>query len=329
MLVTLATGKTGYAATVNLLKEGYPVRIFVRSKNKRAIELEAMGAEVFVGAFDNYQDLIDALQGIENVYYCYPYKPGMPQDMRLFIDAAKEAKINSVVFMGQRTAEYADTGSALTNDVRKSYSLLERSGLNVVYFVPGYFADIPFVTAEYFLQLGIFPNAYGNGKNPWISIDDMGRSIAALLKNPEPYYGQKLFPTGPKSISSDEMVQILSKVAQRRIFKINIPDWLYFKAVIMEGLKFGFDKYAAVQSLFYNKHMQLNRFDMEPTNVVKELTGREPEDFETIARHYLDGSLYKKRTLRSWLSAFLKFNIMPFVQTPGKSERIAINNAGL
>ena len=40
ILIMLATGKTGYAATVQLLAEGYPVRIFVRSRNAKAMELE-------------------------------------------------------------------------------------------------------------------------------------------------------------------------------------------------------------------------------------------------------------------------------------------------
>jgi uncharacterized protein YbjT (DUF2867 family) len=327
MLITLATGKTGYATAVNLLRDGYPVRIFVRSRNSRALELEKLGAEVFVGAFDQYRDLLDALKDIENVYYCYPYKPGMPADMRLFIDAAKEAKINAVVFMGQRTAEYEDTGSALTNDIRKTYSLLEQSGLKVVYFVPGYFADIPLVTSEYILQLGIFPNPYGKGKNPWISIEDMGRCIAALLKNPEPYLGQKLFPTGPKSIDPKEMVAIISKVLGRKIISFNIPEWLYFKAVIMEGMNFGFDRYAAVQSLFYNKHTRLNRFDIAPTDVVKQLTGNEPEDFETIVRQYFERSPFTRRNLKSRLIAFWKFNKMPFIHVPGKHERMAINHS--
>ena len=36
VLITLATGTTGYAITAQLLNEGYPVRIYVRSRNKRS-----------------------------------------------------------------------------------------------------------------------------------------------------------------------------------------------------------------------------------------------------------------------------------------------------
>ncbi|MFN7118554.1 MAG: NmrA family NAD(P)-binding protein [Saprospiraceae bacterium] len=325
ILITLATGKTGYASTVQLLQEGYTVRIYVRSRNAKAIELEKLGAEIALGSFNDRQQLKQALTGIDNVYYCYPYKSGMAKDIALFIEAAKEANINAVVFMGQRIAEFADTGSAMTNEVRKSYDLLTTSGLNVVLFAPGYFADNAFVITEYVLQLGLMPNPFGNGKNPWISIDDMSRCIAALLKNPAPYFGQKLFPTGDKSISPREMAAIFSKVRGKKVIKIDIPDWLFFKAGIMSGMDFGFDKFAIVQSIFYNRQMQMNRFDIEPTNVVKALTGRAPEDFTTITKHYFDDSPFKKRTFLSWLTTFIKFNKMPFTPVPSKKEIAALN----
>lgn len=40
----------------------------------------------------------------------------------------------------------------------------------------------------------------------------------------------------------------------------------------MSGMDFGFGKSAIVQSTFYNRQMQMNRFDIEPTDIVKILT---------------------------------------------------------
>ena len=324
-LITLANGKTGFATAKQLLEEGYPVRVFVRSVNDKTKILQQLGAEIALGEFDNKEDLQKSLEGINSVYYCYPYKSGMLKDVALFIDIAKEAKINSVVFMGQRIAEFADTGSAMTNDIRKCYELLQKSGLNVVYFAPGYFADNAFVVTEFVLQLGLMPNPFGNGQNPWISINDMARCIVALLKNPTPYFGQKLFPTGNKSISPKEMAEIFSKVRGRKVMKVNIPDWLFFKAGIMSGMDFGFDKFAIVQSTFYNRQMQMGRFDIEPTDIVKKLTGREPEDFETITKQYFDNSSFKRQTFSTWLKTFIKFNKMPFTKVPNKKEMLEIN----
>ena len=121
------------------------------------------------------------------------------------------------------------------------------------------------------------------------------------------------------------MTDIFSKVCGKKVYKINIPDWLFFKAGIMSGMDFGFDKFAIVQSTFYNRQMQMNRFDTEPTDIVKDLTGKEPENFETITRHYFENSRFKNRTISIWFTTFLKFNKMPFIRVPNKREILKIN----
>lgn len=326
ILITLATGKTGYAATTELLKEGYPVRIYVRSRNTRARELEKLGAEIALGEFNNPVQFQSAMDGIKKAYYNHPIMSGMIENVALFIQIAKRCGTEAIVFMGQRIAEFDDTGSAMTNDTRKSYELFMASGLNVVYFVPGYFADNAFAVTEFVLQLGLMANPFGEGKNPWISNRDMGRVVAALIKDPEPYYGQKLFPTGPKSISAKEMAAIFSKVSGRKIKILNAPEWLFLKAGMMLGKELGYDSYTIIQAAFYNRQMQMNRFDIEPTDVVKRLTGREAEDFETITHSYFDSSPYKKRSFSNWISAVKKFMMMPLTTIPNKKQIKKINN---
>ena len=325
ILITSATGKTGYGVTVQLLAEGYLVRIFVRFRNARAIELEKLGAEIALGTFDDHNQFKVALTGVSRVYYCYPIMPKLPQNVALFIKAAQEARIDAVVFMGQRIAEFDDTGSVMTNDTRTAYRLFAESGLNVVYFVPGYFADNAFVVTEFVLQLGLLASPFGPGKKPWISNGDMSRSIAALLKNPAPYYGKKLVPTGPASISTNEMAATFSNVSGRTVRVVNTPDWLFLKAGMMLGSDFGFDPFAIVQGSFYNRQMRLNRFDIAPTDVVKHLTGREPDNFETITREYFDRSPYRERSLVNWLSAMKKLMAMPLTPVPSANERKLLN----
>ena len=80
-LITLATGSTGFQATLELLKLGKRVRIFVRSRNARALELEKLGAEITIGEFNNEEQVRKAITGISAVYYCYPIKKGMIDDL--------------------------------------------------------------------------------------------------------------------------------------------------------------------------------------------------------------------------------------------------------
>lgn len=327
ILITAATGKTSYQATAQLLKEGYPVRIFVRSRNAKALELERLGAEIAIGEFSNYEQLLNALNGIQSVYYCYPIMKGMPESVSLFIKAAEAQNIESVVFMGQWLAEFPNQKSLLTNDIKKSYGLLAKSPLNVVYYNPGFFAENIIALTEGIIQMGMMPNPFGNGKCPWVSAADQGRVIAALLKDPKPYYGKKVHPTGPKSITMKEVAATYSKILGRKINLMPVSDSMFMKAILAAADEFSYDAFVAVQTVFYAHEYKLNRFDVGgPTDVVKKLTGSEPEDFETIARHFIDTSPYKVRTLSNRITAMMKFMRIFFVKLPSKAEQEALNS---
>ena len=326
ILITLATGTTGYAITQVLLAEGYPVRIYVRSRNKRALELEKIGAEIAFGTFDSQDQFRAALKGIKTAYFCYPMMRGMPESVELFIQAAQETSLDALVFMGQWLAEYEDAQSRLTLDVQASYALLKKSGLSVVYYNPGFFADNLISFPESVIQLGQMPSPFGEGLCPWISTGDLARVAAALLKNPAPYIGQKVHPTGPKSIGAAEMAAIYSKVAGRKVRVMEVSDSLFIKAVRASAAEFGYDNFVAVQTVLYNHELRKNRFaESAPTDVVKFLTGREPEDFETIVRQHFAASPYQERNLANWFHAIVNFFKLMMTRSLSKSEQMELN----
>ena len=325
ILITLATGKTGYLITQLLLREGYLVRIYVRSRNKRALELEKLGAEIAIGEFDDYEQFKSALNGVQKAYFCYPMAKGLLDSIALFAKAARETNLQALVFMGQWLAEFSDAPSLMTKDIQRAYKLLEDSGLNVVYFNPGFFADnlVPFTLN--IVQLGKMPSPFGDGKCPWVSTGDLARCVVALLKNPEPYFGKKVHPTGPKSIDAKEMVAVYSKVSGRKVAVMPIPDSIFLKAVIGASAQFGYaDNFLAVHTVLYVQEFRKNRFG-EPNNVVKELTGREPEDFETIVKQILSSSPYGKRSFSNKWTAIKGFINLLFTKSPSKKEIEELN----
>lgn len=321
LLITSATGKTGFEATKYLLKDGYSVKILVRSNNTKALELEKLGAEICIGVLTNENDLNNALKDVKRVYYCHPFIPHLYENTKLFIKCAKANNIEAIVNMGQWLAEFDNQKSIHTIEIQKAYQLFDHSGLNTIQFIPGFFADNIFFVTEFAIHLGLMPLPFGKGKNPAISNEDLGLVIAALLINPEPYYGKRLRPTGPKSLSSNEMAEIFSKVIGRKVRYMHIPEWMFLKAAFMFAKNFGLDTFAISQIRLYMKEYQLNRFDVGgATNVVKELTGKEPDDFETIVRRYVDKAMFKKRNFSNWLSAFKKFLILPLTSIPSIRE---------
>ena len=100
ILITLATGRTGFATAAELLRDGYPVRILVRSKNKKAVELEKLGAEVAIGEFNNYEQLKKALTGVQRAYYCYPIMKKNARKRRAFYQSRERNRSRSCCFYG-------------------------------------------------------------------------------------------------------------------------------------------------------------------------------------------------------------------------------------
>lgn len=325
ILIMLATGTTGYAITTQLLREGYPVRIYVRSRNKRALELEKLGAEIAIGEFDNYGQILSALVGVSKAYFCYPMMKGMRKSVGLFIKAAKENNLYAMVFMGQWLAEYKDAPSLLTKDVQVCYKLLEASGLNVVYYNPGFFADNLISLTESVVQLGRMPSPFGDGKCPWISTGDLGRCAAALLKEPAPYFGKKVHPTGSEAIGADDMAEIYARVAGHKVSVMKISDKMFMKAVMAAAQEFGYDEFVAVQTAYYMQEFRRDRFGVA-NNVVKELTGREPEDFETIVRQFFADSPYSKKSFSGKLKALQRFFKLLITKVPNE-KRVKLLNS--
>ncbi len=327
ILITAATGKTGSAAARQLLAAGYPVRLYVRARTAKARTLEQLGATLALGEFHDGEALRTALVGVKRVYFCYPIMPGLPAAVRVFIEVAKEAGVEAVVFMGQWLAEFDQQRSVLTNDIKAAYILLEASGLSVVYLNPGYFAENTIgVVLEFAVQLGLLVSPFGQGRNPVPSNEDLAAVIAALLQNPAPYIGQRLRPTGPRSLSVPEMAAIVARVAGRKVRVVAAPEWLFRKAAFATGHEFGFDAFTISQAVLYNQQYRDNKFDVGgPTSVVRQLTGREPEDFETIVRRYLAASSYGMPSWAGGLRALGKFMCVPFQAAPSAGELAKLN----
>lgn len=328
ILVTLATGKTGFETARQLLGQGYAVKALVREQNEKTQQLEQMGAELVFGSFDDYEKLKLALTDVQAAYYCYPFKKGLINDLALFIKAAKEMKTPAIVFMGQWLAQFDDQKSIHTLSVKKAYRMLDSSGLNVVYFIPGYFVENTIsVFLENAVQLRIFTSPFGNGKNPVVSNEDMAATLVALLKNPAPYYGKYLRPTGPQSLSAKDMAKVVSKVIGKKVWVINLPEWLFIKAASTVKKQFGFTDFTLSQAIEYNLEFRKNTFDVGgATNVVKELTGKDPEDFETIVRRLIHQSATGKPSLKGGFNALLKFLLVPFQPAPSRQVLAQLNS---
>ena len=326
ILVTSAAGNTGIPATLQLLDYGFPVRAFVRSYDHRAKRLEDAGAEIFVGDLYSVADMRRAMSGVRRAYHCSPTQTNGLHFGAVFAIAAQEAKLEHVVMLTQWTAE-ANHPSVVTRETWMNEQLLKHlpnttlTVINVGWFAENYFMGV----LETVAQLGIWPMPLGDGdvkKNAPPSNNDIAAAAVAALVDPSTHAGNTYRPTGPELLSPSEMAAIMGKVLGRKAKYQNIPEWMMMKALISRG----FPPSMVAQLAIYAEEYRRGTFAINaPNNVVRDLTGQEAEDFETITRRVVAERPEALQTFGNKLNAIRNFLTIPFTfgTNPEEIERRA------
>ena len=105
-----------------------------------------------------------------------------------------------------------------------------------------------------------------------------------------------------------------------------MPEWMAVKAFFASSNEFGLDPFLISQLRLYFLEYRRNKFDVGgPTEVVKELTGKEPDDFESVVRSWVNNSPYRERNFKNWLRAMRKFITVPFQFVPSLKELESLN----
>src|SRR4030095_2169474 len=103
-LVTGATGDTGGYTVEQLLERGHAVRTLAHREDDRSKRLGKMSAEGGIGDFLKLNDVRASMRGVRSASFCYPIRPGILQATAYFAQAAKEAGLECVVNMSQKSA---------------------------------------------------------------------------------------------------------------------------------------------------------------------------------------------------------------------------------
>ena len=307
IIVTGATGKTGSVVVTELLKAGYPVRAMVHREDSRSARLKAAGAEIVVADMSDVERIADALRDVQRAYYCPPYDPYMIQGAVAFAVAAKGSRLEQIVGLSQWLASPSHPSLATRQSwlVDRLFSMTPGVAHTIVN--PGFFADAYLVTIGLAAHLGVFPWMYGNSRNAPPSNEDIARVAVGALMNPARHAGQSYRPTGPELLGADDMAQAIGRAVGRSVRVVPTPTWLFMKAARMAGLSI--DLMSNVR--YYIDDHKRGGFELgAPTTDVLNVTGRSPEDFETIARRYATQPR-NQRTIGNWVREFAEFMISP------------------
>src|SRR6266851_2675198 len=286
-LVTGATGDTGSHTVEQLLARGHQVRALAHRKDDRSKQLQKIGAEVVIGDFLDFDGLRTVLKGVRGAYFCYPIRPGILQATAYFSQAAKEAGVDCIVNMSQKTAR-EDAQSHAATDHWLAERVFDWSGVTVAHIRPTYFAEWLLYLAP-MLKAGRLHVPFGTGKHAPIAAEDQARVIVGILNDPATHNG-KVYPLfGPVACTYRETAQVLSRVLGKRV-EYKQVDFEEFKTTLQAGGKASAKGRDGNDFLFqhlrevYSDH-QNGMF--EGTNdLVEQLGGRPPMTLEAfITKH--------------------------------------------
>lgn len=287
ILVMTAAGKTGMPIALQLLSEGFPVTAFVRKEDTRSELLKSKGADIVAGSITDINDMRKAMAGARRAYFCVPNEEGNLKAAATFTAVAAQQRLESLVAMSQWLSN-PNHPALHTREVWLADQLLALLPETAVTFInPGFFADNEMQLLPFVAQFGRLTLPYGSGLNAPPSNEDMARVAAEILARPQGHAGKTYRPTGPKLLSPQEIAATFAKVLGRKVSYINIPIGMFAK--VLKGR--GMSNYSIAMYQQYAIDYQKNAFAITaPTDVVRTITGREPEDFETIARRYVSNT---------------------------------------
>jgi uncharacterized protein YbjT (DUF2867 family) len=317
ILVTGATGKTGAALVTELCRNDWPVRAVVSREDARSAALVKLGAETVLADMYDPEQLYRAAKGTQRAYYLPLMRPYMIQAATAFAVAAHEAKLESIVQMSQWTST-ASHPTAMTRQtwlIDRMFSMIP--GVAHIIFNPGMFADNFLRVIDFAALLGIFPVLMGDSQSAPISNEDMARAAAALLmQDPAKHNGRRYRPTGPELLSGTQMAEVMARVVGHGVRPVALPAFLFTKVARMQKV----DPYSVALLLHYAEDSKLGAFSFHGgvTDVMRELTGRPAESFETTAQRYAELP-FARQTLGNRLKAIANFAITPLY--PGYDVR--------
>jgi uncharacterized protein YbjT (DUF2867 family) len=214
-LITGSTGDTGGAAARQLLARGAKVRALAHNEDERTTKLRDLGAEIFVGDFLDYNAMREATKGMHRAYFCYPIRPGIIQASAYFAQAAKEAGIDGIVNMSQKTAR-EDAKSHASQDHWLAERVFDWSGVPVAHIRPTYFAEWLLYLAP-MIRAGALHVPFGEGRHAPITAEDQARVVVGILQDPAAHAG-KIYPLfGPTEYTYKEIADVLTQTLGKPI----------------------------------------------------------------------------------------------------------------
>ncbi|WP_413726638.1 NmrA family NAD(P)-binding protein [Sodalis sp. RH16] len=279
ILIAGATGATGGVAAKILLEQGFPVRALVHAEDERSQQINALGADIVLGDYQDFRSLQRAFKGVQRAYFVYPIRPGIVQATVHFAQAAQEAKIEHIVNISQRTSrEDAESESALQHWLAER--VFQWSGIPVTHLRPTAFNEWLLYTRGK-IRDGEYGVPFGpTGRFAPVSARDQGQVIAAILAEPDGHQGKTYPLFGPVELTPPQIAEIVADTLGKQVRYRQITPEEWIQNVFGGEFPFGAQHLHGIVLAHNAGHMA------GTNDIVEKLTGHKPESVaEFVARN--------------------------------------------
>jgi uncharacterized protein YbjT (DUF2867 family) len=219
ILVTGATGQQGGATARHLLAGGWSVRALTRDRNKpEALALEAAGAQIVEGDFEDRASLeaaIVGVYGVFNVQVPLSYEAEIKQGMAI-AEVASSANVKHFVYSSVGGAE-RNTGIPHFESKWEIEKYLRGLDIPLSILRPAYFMDnLNFKRTE--ILDGTYESIGMDAGKPlqMIASEDIGALAASAFGNPKDYISRAIEIAGDE-LTEPQIVDVLAAVVGREV----------------------------------------------------------------------------------------------------------------
>ena len=285
ILITGATGNVGTEVIRFLTESGnfqktFRVTAGIRKPKQNFADFNGVSLPAVDFDFGQAATFGRVLQNFDILFLLRP--PQLADTDKYFaplIQAAAQQQIKHIVFLSVQGAE---TSRFIPH--HKIEKLVADSGIPYTFLRPGYFMQNFNTTLHKDLQeRQLISLPAGNAKFSLTDVRDIGRAAAAVLENPEKHPNKAYLLTGEKNYTFTEMAQILTHVLGKTIRFQSPSLFRFWRQQRKDGVATGM--ILVLIMLHY-----LPRFQRDPVlgDALRQLTRRQPIDFEQYAEDYKD-----------------------------------------
>lgn len=274
-------GKSGRHLTELLLARGLPVRAFVHKLDERSDHLRRLGAEIAVGDFLDIASVERAVEGVSSVYFAYPVQAGLLDATAIMADAARRAGVTRLVDM----VMLVSAPNAPTPRMRENYlseQVFEWAGIGAAHVRATVFYENLRALAAWSLaqdQTILLPWGSEDTPIPLVSAEDVARVAAGVLASPQLTPGSS-YPVVGEVLPLREIVATFSRVLEREVHYVEIPDQLWHDGALARG----FNEHAVQHLSQLWRTLRARATRVEPTDTIETWGGQKPKTFEQFVR---------------------------------------------